>query len=145
MNATPSLLPPNDPQRTLLHNEVHARPPARIRLPALVTYVAVFNDGLTREQECEHLRRLPMLLELSRRARATINLNFLIGLAFIVGGLALAMLGRINPVVAAILHNAGSLIVVFNSARLVRHGEEAEAEAAETSSTLAGLRPAPAA
>ncbi len=59
MNATPSLLPPNDPQRELLHNEVHARPPARIRLPALVTYVAVFNDGLTREQECEHLRRLP--------------------------------------------------------------------------------------
>jgi len=59
MNATPPLLPPNDPQRELLHNEVHARPPARIRLPALVTYVAVFNDGLTREQECEHLRRLP--------------------------------------------------------------------------------------
>lgn len=91
------------------------------------------------------LRRLPMLLELSRRARATINLNFLIGLAFIVGGLALAMFGRINPVVAAILHNAGSLIVVFNSARLVRHGEEAEAEPAENPSILAGLRPAPAA
>ena len=59
MNATPSLLPANDPQRELLHNEVHARPPARIRLPALVTYVALFNDGVTREQECEHLRRLP--------------------------------------------------------------------------------------
>ena len=33
----------------------------------------------------------------------------------------------INPIVAAILHNAGSLIVVFNSARLVRQGEELEA------------------
>ena len=31
-----------------------------------------------------------------------------------------------HPVVAAILHNVGSLIVVFNSARLVRHGEELE-------------------
>lgn len=57
---TPSaLLPPDDPQRELLHNEVHARPPARIRLPALVSYVAVFHDGLTREQECAHLRHLP--------------------------------------------------------------------------------------
>ena len=54
-----SLLPPDDAERALLHNEVHARPPARIRLPALVTYVAVFNAGVTREQECEHLRRLP--------------------------------------------------------------------------------------
>jgi uncharacterized membrane-anchored protein len=28
-------------------------------LPALVIYVAVFNDGVSREEECEHLRRLP--------------------------------------------------------------------------------------
>ena len=53
------LLPADDEQRTLLHNEVHARPPARIRLPALVVYVAVLNEGVSREQECEHLRRLP--------------------------------------------------------------------------------------
>lgn len=53
------LLPADDLQRTMLHNEVHARPPARIRLPALVVYVAVLNEGVTREQECEHLRRLP--------------------------------------------------------------------------------------
>jgi hypothetical protein len=32
----------------------------------------------------------------------------------------------INPIVAAILHVAGSLLVVFNSARLVRHGEDLE-------------------
>ena len=54
-----SLLPPDDALRDVLHNEVHARPPARIRLPALVVYVAVFNDGVTREQECAHLRQLP--------------------------------------------------------------------------------------
>ena len=59
MDAPHPLLPANHPQRELLHNEVHARPPARIRLPALVTYVALFNDGVSREQECEHLRRLP--------------------------------------------------------------------------------------
>ena len=53
------LLPPIDPQRALLHNVVHARPSQRIRLPALVVYVAVFNVGVTLRQECEHLRRLP--------------------------------------------------------------------------------------
>jgi uncharacterized membrane-anchored protein len=56
---TDRLLPVDDEQRALLHNEVHARPPARIRLPALVVYVAVLNEGVSREQECEHLRRLP--------------------------------------------------------------------------------------
>ena len=59
MESLPAWLPTNDPQRTLLHNEVHARPPARIRLPALVTYVGVFHTNVTREQEWEHLRKLP--------------------------------------------------------------------------------------
>jgi uncharacterized membrane-anchored protein len=52
-------LPPDDGQRVELHDEVHARPPARIRLPAIVVYVAVLNEGVTREAECEHLQRLP--------------------------------------------------------------------------------------
>lgn len=53
------MLPADEPLRRQLHDEVHARPPARIRLPALVTYVAVIHEGVSREQECEHLRRLP--------------------------------------------------------------------------------------
>ena len=59
-----SFLPPDDPQRTVLHNEVHARPPARVRLPALVVQVAVLNAGITREDECAHLRRLSGQAEL---------------------------------------------------------------------------------
>ncbi len=55
----PNFLPPDDAQRTLLHNHVHARPSQRIRLPALVVYVALFTENITLEQECEHLRRLP--------------------------------------------------------------------------------------
>jgi uncharacterized membrane-anchored protein len=54
-----TFLPPDDPSRAVLHNEVHARPAARIRIPALVVYVAVLNKGITREQECAHLRLLP--------------------------------------------------------------------------------------
>jgi uncharacterized membrane-anchored protein len=59
MDASDTLIPADDPQRELLHNEVHARPSARIRLPALIVFVAVLNEGVSREQECEHLRRLP--------------------------------------------------------------------------------------
>jgi uncharacterized membrane-anchored protein len=55
----PTMTPADDPRRAVLHNEVHARPPARIELPALVVYLAVLNDGVTREAECEHLQRLP--------------------------------------------------------------------------------------
>jgi len=53
------LLPADDPVRLELHNEVHARPPARIRLPALITSVAVTHADVSREQECAHLRLLP--------------------------------------------------------------------------------------
>jgi len=72
------------------------------------------------------LRRLPFLVRLSRMTRSVINQNFLFGVFFIIGGLTLAAFGKINPIVAAIMHNAGSLIVIFNSARLVREGEELE-------------------
>ena len=41
-------LPADHEQRSLLHNELHARPTARIRIPALVVYVAVLNEGVSR-------------------------------------------------------------------------------------------------
>ena len=70
------------------------------------------------------LRRLPFLVRLSRGARAVIYQNLGVGALFIVVGLTLSGLGLLNPIVAAMLHNVGSLIVVFNSARLIRAGEE---------------------
>ncbi|MGE3309340.1 MAG: HAD-IC family P-type ATPase, partial [Limisphaerales bacterium] len=75
------------------------------------------------------LRRLAFLVKISCAARSVIHQNFLIGVIFILGGLSLAAVGYLNPIVAAILHNAGSLLVVFNSARLVRSGEDFEAHA----------------
>lgn len=69
-----SVLPPDDPLRQELHDEVHARPPARIRLPALVVYVAVLNEGVSREQECAHLQELPGQSGLSP---ADLRANFL--------------------------------------------------------------------
>jgi Cd2+/Zn2+-exporting ATPase len=72
------------------------------------------------------LRRLPFLVKLSRSTRGVINQNFLFGVFFIIGGMTFAALGKVPPVLAAAMHTVGSLIVVFNSARLVRKGEELE-------------------
>jgi Cd2+/Zn2+-exporting ATPase len=72
------------------------------------------------------LRRLPFLVKLSHSTRTVINQNFLFGVAFIIGGMTLAALGKVPPVWAAAMHTFGSLLVVFNSARLVRKGEELE-------------------
>src|SRR5438477_400399 len=72
------------------------------------------------------LRRLPFLVKLSRQTRGVINQNFLFGVFFIIGGWTAGAFGYLNPIIAAIMHNVGSLIVVFNSARLVRLGEELE-------------------
>jgi Cd2+/Zn2+-exporting ATPase len=87
------------------------------------------------------LRRLPFLVKLSRSTRAVINQNFMFGVLFIIVGLTVTSFGYIGPIVAAILHNVGSLIVIFNSARLVRKGEELEhfhSEAEETPRAASG-------
>ena len=70
----------------------------------------------------DDLKRLPGLVQLSRRTRSVINTNLAFGVSFIIFGISLSFL--ILPTVAAFLHFASSLVVVFNSARLVRHGEE---------------------
>lgn len=67
------------------------------------------------------LRRIPFLVHVSRRTRRVINQNLGFGIAFIVFGISLAKF--IPPSMAAFLHFASSLVVVFNSARLVRYGE----------------------
>jgi uncharacterized membrane-anchored protein len=54
-----AIVPPDDPLRLVLHNEVHARPSDLVRLPAVVVSVALLNDQITRQQECAHLRLLP--------------------------------------------------------------------------------------
>jgi Cd2+/Zn2+-exporting ATPase len=90
------------------------------------------------------LRRLPFLVKLSQSTRAVINQNFLFGILFVIGGLSLAAFGYITPIPAAILHNAGSLIVIFNSARLVRKGEELEHYHPETEEPKRPSTPTPA-
>jgi Cd2+/Zn2+-exporting ATPase len=80
-----------------------------------------------------NLDRVPFLVDLSRRTIAVIRQNMLIGGLFILAFVSLAAAGYVSPVLAAVLHVVSGLAVVFNSARLVRCGEDIEqAEAAPT-------------
>ncbi len=79
--------------------------------------IALMSDDLT---------RLPMMFRLSRKTTWVVAENLIFGGVFIVGGLCLAGFGVLGPKIAAVLHVLGSLVVVFNSARLVRFGEEVE-------------------
>lgn len=72
------------------------------------------------------LKRLPFLVRLSRKTRAVINQNLLFGILFIILGVSASAAGWLPLIYAAVLHFTGSLVVVFNSARLVRFGEELE-------------------
>ncbi len=82
---------------------------------ALETADAVLMDG--------GLGRLPFLFEIGRRTRRTIMQNLLFfGLAFNAAMISLSALGVLSPVLGALAHNAGSVLVVLNSARLLRLG-----------------------
>ncbi len=81
-----------------------------------------------------NLNRIPFLVRLSRQTVAVVRQNMIIGGGFIAIFLALSAANFVTPIAAAVLHTVSSLVVVFNSARLVRCGEEiehAEAEAVE--------------
>ena len=71
-----------------------------------------------------NLDRLPFLIRLARKTRAIIYQNLIFGILFITGGLTLSGFGLLTPVVGAVLHNIGAFVIIFNSARLVRYGEE---------------------
>ncbi|MBR2434211.1 MAG: cation-translocating P-type ATPase, partial [Lentisphaeria bacterium] len=70
------------------------------------------------------LRRIPLLIILSRKTGSIMNQNLAFGLIFVICGITLSVFGRMNPILAAVLHTVSTLIVIFNSARLVRTGEE---------------------
>lgn len=68
----------------------------------------------------DDIAALPHLLALSRRMMTTIKLNMSFSLALNFVAIVLAMTGILNPVVGALVHNAGSIVVIVNSATLLR-------------------------
>ena len=67
----------------------------------------------------DQIKELPHLLRLSKRMMITIkcNLTFSMTLNFI--AIVLAITGILNPVIGALVHNAGSVLVIINSAFLL--------------------------
>ena len=67
----------------------------------------------------DEIRELPHLLSLSKRMMTTIkvNLTFSMGLNFL--AIVLAITGLLGPVIGALVHNAGSVLVIINSALLL--------------------------
>ena len=84
-----------------------------------------------------NLNRVPFLVELSRRTISVIRQNMIIGGLFILVFMSLAGAGYVTPVWAAFLHIVSGLIVIFNSARLVRSGEEIEQAEADRLAEIA--------
>ena len=68
----------------------------------------------------DEIREIPHLLRLAKRMMFTIrcNLTFSMTLNFV--AIILAITGILNPVVGALVHNAGSVIVIINSAFLLK-------------------------
>jgi heavy metal translocating P-type ATPase len=77
------------------------------------------------------LRRLGTCIRLSRQCRRTLRTNVIIGLGWTVAIVALAgfgFLGAAGALVAAILHNFSTLLVLANAGRLMRYDEPLAAQ-----------------
>ena len=68
----------------------------------------------------DDLRELPHLLRLARRMLFTIKCNLTFSMTLNFAAILLAVTGILNPVVGALVHNAGSVVVIVNSALLLR-------------------------
>jgi P-type E1-E2 ATPase len=72
------------------------------------------------------LRRLGTCIRLSRRCRRTIHVNVALGLGWtvvVIGAAATGGLGASGALIAAVLHNMGTLAVMANAGRLLKFRE----------------------
>ncbi len=99
------------------------------------TSIALMNNDLS---------RLPFLIKLSRAATRVVWQNVIFGVLFIVVTMTLAIWGPLQPITAAIAHTIATAFVIFNSARLVRFGEQREPEVAGVIGELVAPQPVPA-
>lgn len=68
----------------------------------------------------DDIKELPHLLRLAKRMMVTIKCNLTFSMTLNVVAVILAMTGILNPVIGALVHNGGSVIVILNSALLLK-------------------------
>ena len=67
----------------------------------------------------DNIRYLPHLFALAKRTVSTIKVNISLSMSLNFLAVGLAALGTIGPAFGALLHNAGALLVVLNSVRIL--------------------------
>ena len=73
----------------------------------------------------DEVKELPHLMALSQRMMTTIKLNLTFSMTLNFIAITLAITGILNPVVGALVHNAGSVLVIINSALLLNWRKKA--------------------
>lgn len=68
----------------------------------------------------DEVEALPHAVALSRRMMTTIKLNLTFSLTLNFVAIVLAITGVMGPVVGALVHNCGSVLVIANSALLLK-------------------------
>ncbi|RBQ23690.1 Copper-exporting P-type ATPase B [Candidatus Methanobinarius endosymbioticus] len=68
----------------------------------------------------DDIKSLPHLLGISKKTMQTININIIISLALNFVAIILAMLGILDPITGALVHNVGSVLVVIYSSLLLK-------------------------
>ena len=68
----------------------------------------------------DEIKELPHLIALAKRMMTTIKLNMTFSMTLNFVAIALAIIGQIDPVIGALVHNAGSVLVIVNSALLLK-------------------------
>ena len=68
----------------------------------------------------DEIKELPHLLALSKRMMTMIKINLTFSMTLNFIAITLAITGLLGPVIGALVHNAGSVFVIINSASLLR-------------------------
>ena len=100
---------------------------AQLSQGCTITYAAVGGAGSDIAVDAadialvdDEAKELPHLIALSKRMMRTIKLNITFSLTLNFIAIVLAITGTLNPVVGALVHNAGSVLVITNSALLLK-------------------------
>ncbi|MCD7778455.1 MAG: cation-translocating P-type ATPase [Clostridiales bacterium] len=67
----------------------------------------------------DDVKELPHLIALSKRMMKTIKLNMTFSMTLNFIAIILAIIGTLNPIAGALVHNSGSVLVIINSALLL--------------------------
>jgi len=72
----------------------------------------------------DEIRRLPYLFRTMKKVMKKVNQNIILAMGINILAVVLSVLGVLNPVTGALMHNAGSVFVVINAALLLREKDD---------------------